>query len=334
MGRLMSKLALAVFLVFAMTGFTFAAGNVFKIATHGGYKGTPMGDDIKRLGELIEKNSNGRLETKVFYSEELGGQLEVMDLFVEGDIDMMINDTITTYSKKMIVITTPYIIKDWDDARKAYAPDGWLFDIVSDVYAEIGLKFFGPWAEGFMGVGTKGKFALTEEEASKMKIRVPPISPVPEIVSAFGYKTATIEWGEVVTSLQTGVVDGDGGNNLYWDYFAFGDELDYYLRHKSNFIAAGITMNMEKFNALSAEDKKVVEDAALLVSRERFVAAEMRDSLTDVNAALAKGVTIILPSDELIKGYAEKVRAKVWPVIEKKVGKEIMDKVRANAAKY
>ena len=65
-------------------------------------------------------------------------------------------------------------------------------------------------------------------------------------MQALGYQTATIEWGEVYTALQTGVVDGDAGNIIYWDYQYFGDILDYFVRVKSNFITGVLTMNLKK----------------------------------------------------------------------------------------
>ena len=61
-----------------------------KMATDSGAKGSPAGDTLERWAELIETRSNGSIEVRVFYQNELGSQNEVFDLHVAGDVDVML----------------------------------------------------------------------------------------------------------------------------------------------------------------------------------------------------------------------------------------------------
>ena len=303
-----------------------------KMATDSGAKGSPAGNALERWAKLIEDGTKGEVEIKIYYQNELGGQQEVFDLFVANDVNLMLNWPMTSYDKRISILYTPYMVLSWDEALDAYKPGGWINGVVDGIYADLGLKFFGAWPEGFNGIATKGAYATSVDAASKMKIRVPPIFPLAETVQALGYQTATIDWGEVFTSIQTGVVDGDGANVIYWDYEYFRDTLDYYTRTRQQFITGILSMNLSAWKTLTPEQQKVVQDAAVTVMEEHFKAAKDLDA-SYVAKAKEAGMTYVEPSDADIKKLATAVREKVWPLMDEAVGKDIMDVVRANATK-
>ncbi|MBY5989908.1 MULTISPECIES: TRAP transporter substrate-binding protein DctP [Roseovarius] len=301
-----------------------------KLATDSGAKGSPSGDALDRWAELIEEGTEGEVQVDVFYQNELGSQAEVFDLFVAGDIDMMINWPITAYDERLGVLFTPYMVTSWDEAFEAYKPGGWVNDMLVGIYDDLGLKFFGPWPEGFNGIASANKYAMSEEEASDLKIRVPAMFPMAESVQALGYQTATIDWSEVFTAIQTGVVDGDGANIIYWDYEYFRDVLDYYNQTKMQFVTGVIAMNTGAWEDLSEEHQQVVQNAALTVMEEAFDQAQERDQYY-IEQAKTAGMEYIEPSDEQLAEMAKKVREAVWPLMEERIGSEIMDTIRANA---
>lgn len=301
-----------------------------KLATDSGAKGSPSGDALDRWAALIEEGTGGEVKVDVFYQNELGSQAEVLDLLVAGDLDLMINWPVTSYDERLGVLFTPYMVTSWDEAFEAYKPGGWVNEILTDVWADLGVKFFGPWPEGFNGIASRGKYAMTPEDASSLKIRVPAMFPMAESVQALGYQTATIDWSEVFTAIQTGVVDGDGANIIYWDYEYFRDVLDYYNQVKMQFITGVMTMNQGSWEGLDEDQQKAVASAANTVMNEAFEQAQDRDQYY-IQQAKDAGMTYIEPSDEELKGMAKTVREKVWPLMEGRVGKDIMDKIRANA---
>lgn len=77
------------------------------------------------------------------------------------------------------------------------------------MFADLGIIYFGAWPEGFAGAATRGSYALDIESANGINVRIPPFFPIPQTLQAMGYQTASIDWFEVFTSIQTGVVDGD-----------------------------------------------------------------------------------------------------------------------------
>lgn len=306
------------------------ADTKLKLATDSGAKGSPSGDALDRWAALVAENTGGDVTVDVFYQNELGSQAEVLDLLVAGDLDMMINWPITAYDERLGVLFTPYMVTSWDEAFEAYKPGGWASELLVDIWADLGVKFFGPWPEGFNGIASRGKYAMTAEDAKSLKIRVPAMFPMAESVQALGYQTATIDWSEVFTAIQTGVVDGDGANIIYWDYEYFRDVLDYYNQTKMQFITGVMTMNQGSWEGLSEDQQKAVEEAAHIVMNEAFEQAQERDNYY-IEKAKEAGMTYIEPSDEELKEMAKLVRDKVWPMMEGRVGKDVMDKIRENA---
>ncbi|HBM06694.1 C4-dicarboxylate ABC transporter substrate-binding protein [Pseudomonas sp. Choline-3u-10] len=310
---------------------THAQALTLKLATDSGTKGSPAGDALKKWGELIEQKSDGEIKAKVFYQNELGGQQEVFDLHVAGDVDLMLNWPMTSYDKRIGVIYTPYMTLSWDEALKAYSPGGWVNNMLGGIYSDIGLKFFGPWPEGFNGVASKGKYALNIADANGLKVRTMTVFPAPQTMQALGYQTAAIDWGEVYTALQTGVVDGEAGNVIYWDYEYFRDSLDYYVQTKHFFMTGILSANQDTWENMSEEEKKIVSDAAIEIMNEQFKAAKQQDDYYIAKAQEA-GMKYFEPNEEQIREFAKAAREKVWPQMDKEVGPEIMDTIRKNAS--
>jgi TRAP-type C4-dicarboxylate transport system substrate-binding protein len=328
--KLRSFLAGAVAAAALMVGSAEAV--TLKMATDSGAKGSPAGDTLKRWGKLIEERSKGDIDVQVFYQNELGGQQEVFDLHVAGDVDVMLNWPMTSYDNRIGVIYTPYMVLSWDEAIKAYSPGGWVNNMLGDIYADIGLKFFGPWPEGFNGVATRGKYALNIEQADGLKVRTMTVFPAPQTMQALGYQTAAIDWGEVYTALQTGVVDGDAGNVIYWDYEYFRDLLDYYVRTRHFFMTGILSMNQESYAALSSEQQKIVADASNEVMMQQFNDAKKQDEFY-VEKAKDAGMRYFELSDKQIREFARVARDKVWPLMDVEIGSQIMSTIRENATK-
>jgi len=310
-----------------------AGAQTLRIATDSGAKGSPSGDAIEKWASMIEQGTDGAIKTRVFYQNQLGGQEEVFDQHIAGDVQLMLNWPMTSYDKRIAVIYTPYMFISWDEAMEAYKPGGWLNKTLDGVYRENGLKFFGAWPEGFNGVATKGAYALTVEDAKSLKVRVPPVFPFGETLSAMGYQTAAIDWGEVFTSIQTGVVDGDAANVIFYDYEYFRDTLDYYVRSRQQFITGVLSMNLDAWESLDAKQQAVIQDAALEVMNDQFEQARQADQAI-VDKWTALGKSYFEMEGEPLTGMARHVREAVWPQMRKEVGDAIFDDIEANASPF
>jgi TRAP-type C4-dicarboxylate transport system substrate-binding protein len=339
--RVLAKKILKVSSIVSMTAVVALAGALdavasdnkykFNLALESGDRDSSSGKSMRMWSDLVKEKSDGRIKMNVFYQGELGGQQEMFDQLVKGNIHMMLTWPQTSYDKRLGVNYIPYLTLGWEDALKAYGQNGWLKNILNPVYENIGLKYFGPYPEGFGGIATKGRYATSFEDAKGMKVRSQPVFPVPQSLQAMGFQAVPIDWAEVYTSIQTGVVDGDCCNVIYWDYEYFRDQLDYYVHSKHVFSSYALLMNSEAWAELDAEDQKVISDAAQVVIDKQFVDARAEDEKW-IKTAQEAGMEYIVPTKAEQLDWIHRVRSEVWPIAEETLGSELMDQVRANAS--
>jgi len=172
----------------------------FHLVVVSGDYDSPHGKSMRRFSELVKERSSNR-----------------------GNLHMALAWPQTAYDQRMGVNFLPYLTIGWEDALAAYAKDGWLTQLANEVFTLNGLKYFGPYPEGFGGIATKKRYTTSVHETAGIKLRSQTIFPLPQTIQAMGFDAVPIDWSEVYTSLQTGVVDGDSSNVIYWDYEYFGD---------------------------------------------------------------------------------------------------------------
>ncbi len=301
-----------------------------RIATDSGTIDAPSGMAIATWAERIEEESNGEIEVTVFYQDELGSQLEVFDLFVAGEVDLMLSWPSTSYDRRIGVVNTPCMVGSWEEAFGALGHGGWASGILNEVFGGIGLMYLGAWPEGFAGVATRGTYATNIADAADIKVRVQPFFPIPNTMQALGYQTEALEWGEVFTSIQTGVVDGDSGNVIYWDYEYFGELLDYYVHTRHDFVTGNILANADSFANLSEEHQQIILDTSTMMMADRFESARAEDE-ANIARAVEGGMEYIEPSAEEVSEMCTAVRDAVWPLMEENIGADIMAQIRENA---
>lgn len=317
----------------ALPGSAMASDQEYKLVltSEAGDRDSPLGKSMQDWAAQIEEKSGGRMKVNVFYQGELGGQQELFDQLVKGNVHMMITWPQTSYDERVGVNYIPYLVLDWDDAIRSYGKDGWLREVVEPVYTDMGLKYFGPYPEGFGGIATKGRYALSKEEAGGMKVRSQPIFPLPQTIQAMGFEATPIDWAEVYTALQVGVVEGDSSNVIYWDYEYFRDQLDYFVQSSHNFSSYALLMNAGTWEKMDEEDREVISSTAQAIIDKQFKDAKSEDDKW-IAAAKEAGMEYIVPSAEQKLAWINEVRATVWPQIEEKLGADIMNKVRENAS--
>lgn len=331
--KIARSIMVCVSLAFAVSGGAYAGNDrhTFNLALESGDRDSLQGKSMQLWSDLVEEDSDGRMKFNIFYQGELGGQQEMFDQLVRGNIQMMITWPQTSYDERLAVNYIPYLTLGWEDALKAYGEDGWLKKILEPVYADIGLKYFGPYPEGFGGIATKGTYTTTHQGAEGMKVRSAPVFPLPQTVQAMGFQAVPIDWNEVYTSIQTGVVDGDSSNVIYWDYEYFRDQLDYYVHSRHNFSSYALLMNQEAWEELDSEDQRIIADAAQVVIEKQFQDARAEDEKW-IKAAQEAGMEYIEPTSEEMAAWVDRVRTEVWPLVAEKLDAGLMAEIRANAS--
>lgn len=306
----------------------------FRIVNTDDTADSTVGRSVQMWADLIEERSNGRMTSQVFHQGALGNVSEVFDHILMGGVDMALTVPSTSYDSRVGVMSLPYLFLDWEEAQEAWERGGWMNDIVEPIFSDMGLKIFGLYPYGFTGVATRDDRAvnLSEAQEKNLKVRAIPAFPVPQTVQAMGYHSVPLDWNEVYTSIQTGVVDGDAGNVIYWDYEFFGEILDYFVHTKHFFSHAALLINEETWNSFDEEDQKIVSSAAYEVIDKQFTDAREEDEYW-IATAQEGGMEYIEPSKEALEEMAQHVRDIVWQQAEDEFGAELIQEILSHTQK-
>lgn len=259
--------------------------------------------------------SDGRIVVEVNSASTLGDEKTCLNSLQMGGgtVDMYRGNTnsLTDYGfKKLNMFGLPFIFKSRDS----------MYKVLED--AELGQAFLDEGAEvgaGMVGVaytdeGARNLFTRSEikglSDVKGMKIRVPETQLMMDTMKALGAEPTPISYSELYTSLQSGVVDG--AENGYPGYYSnkFYEVAPYYLLSKHTFSPGIILMAQAKWDALSADDQKLLREAGQKAtdwdrSQIEEEEVQLKKKLEDL------GVTVIDMSAEDIATAQEACKS-VW----------------------
>ena len=156
---------------------------------------------------------------------------------------------------------------------------------------------------------------------------MPPIPTLVEVFKAFGANPVPMIWGEVYLAVKQGTVDGLELPVTTAVSDKFHEITKYYSRTLHSYPAAVWVMAKPKYDALPADLKKVVDETmavACVQHRQDEVKAEA-DGLAQMKA---RGMQVNDVKD--LRPFQERAQP-VWKFLEGKVGKELFDRVIAEA---
>ncbi|BCL70222.1 C4-dicarboxylate ABC transporter [Vibrio nigripulchritudo] len=256
----------------------------------------PVTVAMHKFAELTSTYSNGEVKVKVFSGAQLGQEAETIEQTQAGIIDLTrVNSvTLANVSPSVGVFTLPYIFKNIKHKYRVLDSD--IGDEVRADMAKYGLVGF-----EFMEAGTRS-FYTTEEHPVKsiedmkgLKIRVQK-SPISiSMVNLVGGVATPMNYGEVFSSLQTGVIDG--AENDYVSYLTSGhyEVAPNYVEDGHLSPPAILIMNKAKFDSLPENHRNAIAKAAkeaaiferdLMIranieAKERVVAAGVKVTVID-----------------------------------------------------
>lgn len=165
-----------------------------------------------RLAEAVKailEDSGGAVDIQIFPSNQLGADTDVLGQLRAGGVEFFQLSPVilSTLVPNASINGVGFAFPDYDTVWKAM--DGDLGAYARGQIEGAGLVVMDRiWDNGFRQTTTSTKPIVTPADLEGFKIRVP-VSPLwTSLFSAFGAAPASINFAEVYTALQTGIVDG------------------------------------------------------------------------------------------------------------------------------
>lgn len=272
---------------------------------HGLPEGHPVHKAMVFMGEELEKNSKGKMKLQIYPSNQLGGERECLELLQIGSLDIskVSAYVLENFDHRYKAFTLPYVFKD--EAHRQKVLDGPVGQDILNGSGHVFLKGLCFYDAGSRSFYTVEKPISTPEDLDGLKIRVMQSHTAIEMVDNMGGNATPIDFGELYSALQQGVVDGAENNPPSFYTSKHYEVCKYYTVNKHASVPDILVLGTKTWESLNAEQQKWLNDAALSsVPFQRKLWADFEkeaiEKLTDA------GVEITYPDQKL---FAEKVKS-------------------------
>lgn len=222
----------------------------------------PLNIRAQEAADRIAKESNGKVEIKIFPNNQLGGDTDMLAQVRSGGIEFFTPSAlvIATLVPVAAINAVGFAFADYDQVWKAM--DGKLGAHVRGAISKVGLHAFEKmWDNGFRQMTSGARKIETAKDMDGLKIRVP-VSPLSiSMFKGLGASPISLQFSEVYSALQTRIVDAQE-NPLPIIQVAKLYEVQKFCA-LSNHIWDGFWFiaNGRAFNGLPPDLQKIVADA-------------------------------------------------------------------------
>ncbi|MED5499377.1 MAG: TRAP transporter substrate-binding protein [Pseudomonadota bacterium] len=214
-----------------------------------------------KFKELVETNSEGRIEVQVFPNEQLGSEMDVINSIQLGTADMTITgESLQNWAPKAAMMAVPYLFRDADHMRKAVEGDVGK-QIEAQITERTGLVPLA-WFERGPRELTSNRPIKTPDDLDGLRIRVPNVPLFVDTWEALGARPTPMAFSEVFTSLQQNTIEAQE-NPLSLIESASFNEVQQYVDmtdHVRSWIY--VVIGKQKLESMPDDLQTVVRDAA------------------------------------------------------------------------
>jgi len=259
--------------------------------------GYPTVAAVESMGAMLKERSGGRICVDMFHSAQLGEEKDTIEQTQLGVIDLnrVSLGPFNNIIEETKVFSLPYIFRSVEHMHSVV--DGEIGEAILaefDAHDLIGLAYYDSGSRSFYN---SQRPINSMEDLAGMKFRVQQSDVFVDMVDAIGANATPLPYGEVYSSIQTGVIDGAENNWPSFESSGHYEVAGYYTLDQHLIVPEVLVMAKSKFDALSAEDQALIRQAAkdsMPIMRELWVAREAA-SEAKVRAA---GVKIVEDIDK------------------------------------
>ena len=167
---------------------------------------------MTKFADTVEERTNGRIQVRILPNGQLGSENENMEQLMAGVISMtkVSAPGLATYNESYHAFGLPYIFDDTEDFYHVMDSDQMQdFFLSSSDDGFVTLTYYTSGARSFY---TKNKAIRTPADLKGLKIRVQDMKSQTDMMKALGGIPVAMSYGDVYTSLQTGIIDGTENN--------------------------------------------------------------------------------------------------------------------------
>ena len=247
----------------AASGAAAAAGGSFNLKLgHNLAEDHAVHIQLTSFAEQVKEKTNGTVNIQIIPNGTLGSESDMISQIQAGALDMakVSASTLGNFSEKYNAFSVPYVFDDQDhyytymDSDSAQA----VFESTDD-QGFRGLTWLDSGARSFY---TKATAIRTPADLKGLKIRVQDMKSQTDMMNYLGGIPVAMSYGDVYTSLQTGIIDGTENNETALTTGKHGEVCKVYSVDQHAMIPDVLIMSEKVWKQISPEDQEIILEAA------------------------------------------------------------------------
>ena len=273
-------------------GSASAADYTLRIQTHYAPE-TVSGKLAQQFVDDVETMSGGRLDIEMFFSSSVVKSVETFDAAATGILDGDMTGGAYQTGKNPAFQFVGDIMGGYDTPWQQYA---WLYhgggqEKANELYHQFGMQLIGWWVYGQESMSSSQPIA-GPDDLKDWKFRSPPGLET-EIFAELGAKPIVMDFTEIFTALETGIIDGADAsglaNNVGLGLYDLVSHATYPGFHSMP--SDHLAIRKDAWDALPDDIKRIIDVAMQKLAFQTALTFEVKNN--EAAAALtAKGITL------------------------------------------
>ncbi|MBM4308302.1 MAG: DctP family TRAP transporter solute-binding subunit [Deltaproteobacteria bacterium] len=316
------SIMVSVILILCSVGISIAAPIILKLA-HVVSTSAPYHIGAMELAKLVDLKTKGQIKIEIFPGGQLGkGERECVEGLQIGTIDLVVTSTgpVGGFVPQMLVVDLPFLFRDNGHVDKVL--DGPIGEGLLKDLSKAGINGIAFWENGFRNLTNNKRPVNKPEDVKGLKLRTMENEVHMDAFRTLGADPTPMTWGEVYTSLQQGVIDGqENPINIIRTHKIY--EVNKHLSLTGHvYSPALLLMNEKKFKGLSPDLQKALIEAGKEAARfeRKFIRDNEAKMLEELKGF---GMQVTNPDKKLLQKATESTYKKY----ESRFGKDLIDKI-------
>lgn len=301
-----------------------ANGYVIKIG-HAAAKEHFAQNSFEKFKELVESRSNGKITVEIYPASELGGEREMLEQILLGDLTMMAPSSapLEAVSKGIALWDLPYLFKDAATAHRVL--DGEVGQAVLDSFTDKGLIGIAYWENGFRHLTNNIKSISDVADMQGLKIRTLENPMQIKMWSETGAQATPIAFNALYDALASKKVDAQETPLSLMYAMKFYEVQKYLSLTGHTYSPWPVVINKQFYDQLPEDLQTIVTDAVLEV-RDFNRQLSKEDEVKSLELLKQKGM-IVTELTAAQKDAYKQAMNQIYLDVKADVGDELFNKL-------
>jgi tripartite ATP-independent transporter DctP family solute receptor len=235
------------------------------------------GVGIKKMQEVLEAKTGGKIKLIAYYSGALGPDMQGVQALRSGTQEMVLTSSspVSGLVKELGVFDLPFLFADGKEADAVL--DGPAGDYFNKRLEQLDLVNLAYWENGFRNLTNSKRPVAKLEDFDGLKIRVMQNPVFLDSFKAWGANPIPMAFGEVYTALEMKAVDGQENPYQTIETSKFNEVQKYLSITRHAYTANLILYSKKLWDQLSNDERAVLQEAAIIARDVQREAARTSD---------------------------------------------------------